>query len=79
MAPVCIMNCNSRCCWIAPYESTAGSHINSCATVWPCTDRGRVTPGASADLPLVDGDPTTNISDTLSIRGVWRQGVQLKR
>jgi len=43
------------------------------------TDRGRVAPGARADLLLVDGDPTTNISDTLSIRAVWRQGVQLKK
>ena len=39
------------------------------------TDRGRITPGARADLLLVDGDPTTNISDTLSIHSVWRQGV----
>ena len=42
-------------------------------------DRGRVAPGLRADLLLVDGDPTTNISDTLSIRAVWRQGVQLKK
>jgi imidazolonepropionase-like amidohydrolase len=41
------------------------------------TDRGRIAPGARADLLLVDGDPTTNISDTLSIRAVWRNGVQL--
>jgi imidazolonepropionase-like amidohydrolase len=41
------------------------------------TDRGHIAPGARADLLLVDGDPTTNISDTLSIRAVWRQGVQL--
>ena len=41
------------------------------------TDRGRIVPGARADLLLVDGDPTTNISDTLSIRAVWRQGTQL--
>ena len=38
--------------------------------------RGRVTPGARADLLLVDGNPTLNISDTLSIRAVWRQGKQ---
>jgi imidazolonepropionase-like amidohydrolase len=42
-------------------------------------DRGRIVPGARADLLLVDGDPTTNISDTLSISAVWRQGVQLKK
>jgi imidazolonepropionase-like amidohydrolase len=41
------------------------------------TDRGRIAPGARADLLLVAGNPTTNISDTLSIRAVWRQGVQL--
>jgi imidazolonepropionase-like amidohydrolase len=38
------------------------------------TDRGRITPGARADLLLVDGDPTTTIADTLSIRAVWRRG-----
>jgi len=41
------------------------------------TDRGRIAPGARADLLLVDGDPTTSIRDTLSIRAVWRRGVQL--
>ncbi len=37
-------------------------------------ERGRIVAGARADLLLVDGDPTTNISDTLSIRAVWRRG-----
>jgi len=41
------------------------------------TDRGRIVPGARADLLLVDGDPLTNISDTLSIRDIWRGGVRL--
>jgi imidazolonepropionase-like amidohydrolase len=41
------------------------------------TDRGRITPGARADLVLVDGDPMTNINDTLSISAVWRRGVLL--
>ena len=40
-------------------------------------DRGRVAPGLKADLLLVEGDPTMNISDTLSILGVWRSGVRL--
>jgi imidazolonepropionase-like amidohydrolase len=41
------------------------------------TDRGRIIPGARADLLLVDGDPLTNISDMLSINTVWRGGVRL--
>lgn len=40
-------------------------------------DRGRIINGARADLLLVKGDPTTNISDTLSIESIWRQGVLL--
>jgi imidazolonepropionase-like amidohydrolase len=43
------------------------------------TDRGRIQEGLRADLLLVDGDPTTDISDTLNIRQVWRRGTALKR
>ncbi|MNV81426.1 isoaspartyl dipeptidase [compost metagenome] len=39
-------------------------------------DRGRIVEGARADLVLVDGDPTTHISDTLSIREVWKRGIR---
>ncbi|TGM12802.1 amidohydrolase family protein [Leptospira selangorensis] len=39
-------------------------------------DRGRIFPGGRADLLLIDGNPTQNISDTLSIRNVWCAGVQ---
>lgn len=39
-------------------------------------DRGKIFPGARADLLLVDGNPLLNISDTLSIRTVWRAGLQ---
>jgi imidazolonepropionase-like amidohydrolase len=40
-------------------------------------DRGRIVPGARADLLLVDGDPITEISDTLSIVDIWRSGIKL--
>lgn len=40
-------------------------------------DRGRIAPGARADLLLVEGDPTTDIAHTLSIRSIWRRGVML--
>ncbi|MGO4549283.1 amidohydrolase family protein [Paenibacillus sp. 2TAB23] len=39
-------------------------------------DRGRITEGARADLILINGDPTANISDTLSIKSVWFNGSQ---
>ncbi|WP_145141075.1 amidohydrolase family protein [Paenibacillus sp. Y412MC10] len=39
-------------------------------------DRGRIAPGSRADLILVNGDPTSHISDTLSIEAVWLRGVQ---
>ncbi|MBK1812787.1 amidohydrolase family protein [Clostridium sp. YIM B02505] len=42
------------------------------------TDRGHIVAGARADLLLVDGDPTTNISDTLSIKEIWIKGKRLK-
>ena len=42
------------------------------------TDRGRITPGALADLLLVEGNPIANISDTLSIGAVWHRGILLQ-
>jgi imidazolonepropionase-like amidohydrolase len=39
-------------------------------------DRGRIVPGARADLVLIDGDPTTRIEDSLSIRAIWRRGTR---
>ncbi|GAA3040420.1 amidohydrolase family protein [Streptosporangium longisporum] len=41
------------------------------------TDRGRIAEGLRADLLLVDGDPTTTITDTLNTRAVWRHGTLL--
>ncbi|MEV6717561.1 amidohydrolase family protein [Lentzea sp. NPDC051208] len=41
------------------------------------SDRGRIAEGLRADLLLVDGDPTTTISDTLNTRAVWRRGTRL--
>ena len=41
------------------------------------TDRGRIVPGALADLLLVDGDPLTSPADTLSIRSVCHRGAEL--
>lgn len=42
-------------------------------------DRGRVAPGLRADLLLVEGDPTADISATAAVTEVWRRGVRLAR
>ena len=42
-------------------------------------DRGRIVPGSRADLLLVEGDPTTDITATRTIVNVWKAGVRLDR
>ena len=49
------------------------------ARAFGLADRGRVSPGARADLVLVDGDPTVNISDTLRIAMIWKNGYAVDR
>jgi hypothetical protein len=51
---------------------TAG--INAAKALGLGLQAGRVAPGASADLILVDGDPLHDINDTLNIVGVVRNG-----
>ena len=41
-------------------------------------DRGRIAEGLKADLLLIKGDPTTDITATLNLEGVWRDGVQAR-
>ena len=43
------------------------------------SDRWRVQPGLAADLLVVDGDPTTNITATANSCGVWRRGTSVDR
>jgi hypothetical protein len=42
-------------------------------------DRGIIAEGLRADLLLVDGDPTSNITATRAIAGVWKQGTRFDR
>ena len=41
-------------------------------------DRGRIAPGLRADLVLVDGDPTSDITASRAIRGVWVAGERVR-
>ncbi|MEU8657210.1 amidohydrolase family protein [Actinoplanes philippinensis] len=58
---------------LAPIEALRAA-TSTPARRFGLDDRGRIAPGLRADLLLVDGDPTTAISDTLNIRAVWRRG-----
>jgi imidazolonepropionase-like amidohydrolase len=40
-------------------------------------DRGCLRPGLRADMLLVEGDPTSDITCTRNIRGIWKAGVAL--
>ncbi|WP_394618942.1 amidohydrolase family protein [Lentzea sp. JNUCC 0626] len=49
------------------------------AETFGLTDRGAVLPGRRADLVLVEGDPTRDITATRRIRGVWIGGTRVDR
>jgi hypothetical protein len=51
---------------------TAG--INAAAALGLGLQAGRIAPGASADLVLVDGDPLADVTDALKIVGIIRNG-----
>ncbi|MGO1001569.1 CIA30 family protein [Lysobacter sp. CA196] len=42
-------------------------------------DRGRIARGLRADMILVDGDPTTDITATRAIRSIWKNGYPVER
>jgi len=42
-------------------------------------DRGRIEPGLRADLVLVDGDPTSDITATRAIARIFKNGYQVNR
>lgn len=60
-------------------EEALASATSVPARCFGLTDRGRIAPGLRADLVLVDGDPTRDITATRSIVDVWRRGVRQSR
>ncbi|MFD3790909.1 amidohydrolase family protein [Streptomyces cyaneofuscatus] len=60
---------------LSPLEAlAAGTGVT--ARHFGLTDRGRIAPGLRADLVLVDGDPTQDISACRAVADVWRRGVR---
>ncbi len=49
------------------------------ARLFHLSDRGRIAVGLRADLVLVNGDPSADITATRNIDGVWKQGVRTNR
>jgi imidazolonepropionase-like amidohydrolase len=49
------------------------------ADAFGLTDRGRIAPGRRADLLLVDGDPTVDVSCLVDLVGVWQRGERVER
>ena len=61
-------------CGMAPTDVLAAA-TSRAADVFGLRDRGRIAVGHRADLLLVDGDPTVDVTDTRALRTVWRAGV----
>ncbi len=49
------------------------------ASVFGLSDRGRIAPGLRADLVLLDGNPTEDITATRRIVSVWKRGLPVDR
>ncbi|MDR6146183.1 imidazolonepropionase-like amidohydrolase [Sphingomonas sp. SORGH_AS870] len=55
------------------------SAMSAPARFFGTTDRGRIAPGLKADLLLVDGDPTKEISAVQHIVAIWKNGHEVDR
>ena len=67
---------------LTPAEALASATSIPSQIFGPCcglNDRGRIAPGMRADLVLVRGDPTQDITATRDIVGVWKAGVRCDR
>jgi imidazolonepropionase-like amidohydrolase len=62
---------------LSPSEALAAA-TSVPARTFGLKDRGRIAPGLRADLLLVRGDPTRDITSTRDIVGVWKAGVSTR-
>ena len=63
---------------LTPSAALAAATANV-ADAFRLTDRGRIIAGRRADLLLVRGDPTVDITATRDIVSIWRSGVEFDR
>jgi imidazolonepropionase-like amidohydrolase len=62
---------------LTPVEVLRGATILP-AQLLDLKDRGAIEPGLRADLVLIEGDPTTDITATRNIQGVWIEGIRAR-
>jgi imidazolonepropionase-like amidohydrolase len=63
---------------LAPIDALAAA-TSAPAKAFRLDDRGLIAPGRLADLLLVRGDPTRDITATRDIAGIWKGGVRVER
>ncbi len=63
---------------LTPLEALAAA-TSEPARAFGFHDRGRIAVGIRADLLLINGNPTVNITETRDIVGVWKLGVRYSR
>ena len=63
---------------LTPSEALAAA-TSAPAKAFGLEDRGRIAVGKRADLVLVNGDPTRDITATRNIAGIWKNGVAFDR
>jgi imidazolonepropionase-like amidohydrolase len=63
---------------LTPSEAL-GAATGATAKAFGLSDRGRIATGLRADLVLVSGDPTVEITATRQIAGVWKRGRAIDR
>lgn len=59
---------------LTPRQALVAAGANAARALGLNLEIGRVAVGAAADLILVDGDPLTNVDDTIKVVGVVRNG-----
>jgi len=63
---------------LSPIEALVAA-TSAPAKAFGLPDRGRIAPGLRADLLLLDGDPTRDITATRAIFAIWKNGHRIDR